>query len=157
MRNIGNVSATFLCLCIVLWGVACKQTGQSNAPQKQTLPAPTNEYMVNVFDNCNYIDIIFHNLNFSMSVSDKANAQGNVAYMSLNPVDDIACTPSIGRAYYQNTDTGKQLCVADLHYSDNCAYFVLLENERPKWACQMSERGIEFMKQVLSMKTQAPQ
>lgn len=155
MQNSRRIYAALLCLSVVLWIGACKQQAQqteTTAPAKQTLPPPTNDYMVNLFDNCDYIDIIFHNFDFSMSVSDKANAQGNVTYMSLNPVDDIACTPSIGRAYYSGG--GDELCVADIHYSEACAYYVLLKNNRPHSACQMSEKGIAFMKQVLSMRVQ---
>lgn len=155
MQNSRKIYATLLCLSAVLWISACKQPAQQTetaTASKQTLPAPTNEYMVNLFDNCDYIDIIFHNFNFSMSVSDRANAQGNVAYMSLNPVEDIACTPSIGRAYYSGG--GAELCIADIHYSEACAYYVLLKNNRPHSACQMSEKGIAFMKQVISMKVQ---
>ncbi len=127
----------------------------TSAP-KQTVPAPDNDYMVNLFEQVDYIDIVFHNFDFSMSVTDKPNAQRNISYMSLNPVEDIACTPSLGRSYLNGS--GAELAVVDIHYNGTCAYYVFVnKNGRPKLACQMSEGGINFMKQIASMQVQKAQ
>jgi len=133
--------------------VSCKggssESTENTAPavQKATLPTPPTDFLQSIYERVDYIDFIFDKTNFSISVSDKENAKRNVTYLSQDAVDDVNCTPYMGRMYFSSE--GVEIAVAQMHYSDNCKYFIFTDkNQRPKYACMMSQAALAFFENI---------
>lgn len=119
------------------------------AVQKATLPTPPTDFLQGIYDRVDYIDFIFDKTNFSISVSDKENAKRNVTYLSQDAVDDVNCTPYMGRMYF--SAEGVEIAVAQMHYSDDCKYFIFVDkSQRPKYACKMSQAALAFFENIFS-------
>ncbi len=124
-------------------------TAETPAAQQATFPTPPTDFLQDIYERVDYIDFVFDKTNFSVSVSDKANAQRNVTYLSQDAVKDINCTPYMGRMYFSSE--GVEIAVAQMHYSDNCKYFIFVDkHQRPKYACLMSEAALAFFENIFS-------
>lgn len=131
------------------------KTDASAAP-KATLPVPTTDFLQDIFERVDYIDFVFDKTNFSISVSDKPNAQRNVTYLTQNAVEDVNCTPYMGRMYFNSEGVG--IATAQIHYDDACKYFIFVDSkQRPKSACVMSEAGLAFFANIFKQVQMAPQ
>jgi len=122
-------------------------TTEAPAAAEATFPTPPTDFLQDIFDRVDYIDFVFDKTNFSISVSDKPNAQRNVTYLTQNAVEDINCTPYMGRMYFSSE--GVEIAVAQMHYSDDCKYFIFVDkHQRPKYACTMSQAGLAFFENI---------
>ncbi len=144
---------SFLGLSMLM--VSCKGGQSENAEttspeaQKATLPIPPADFLQDIYERVDYVDFIFDKTNFSISVTDKANAQRNVTYLSQSAVEDVNCTPYIGRMYFNSEGVG--IATAQMHYSDDCKYFIFVDaKQRPKYACLMSEAALAFFENIFS-------
>jgi len=122
-------------------------TTTTSTTQKATLPVPETAFLTDIFERVDYIDFVFDKTNFSISVTDKANAQRNVTYLTQNAVEDVNCTPYIGRMYFSAEGVG--MATAQIHYDETCKYFIFVDSkQRPKSACIMSEAGVAFFENI---------
>ncbi len=122
-------------------------TSETPAAAKATFPTPPSSYLQDIYDRVDYIDFVFDKTNFSISVSDPNDAKGNVRYLSQDAVADINCTPYMGRMYFSSE--GVEIAVAQMHYSDNCKYFIFTDKyQRPKYACLMSAAALAFFENI---------
>lgn len=159
MFNFQNI-LIFSCLISLLLMVSCNGNSSNNtantpspAAKKATLPTPTTEFLTDIYNRVDYIDFVFDKTNFSVSVSDKPNAQRNVSYLSQDAVEDINCTPYIGRMYFSSE--GVSFATAQIHYSNTCNYFIFTDSKhRPKSACLMSEAGMAFFNKIMATQVQ---
>lgn len=145
-------------LCVFVSMSSCKQSKTENTnnatttqqkTKKNTLPVPSTEFLTNIYNKVDYIDIVFDKTNFSVSVTDKPNAQRNVSYMTQSEVEDVNCTPYIGRMYFNSQ--GEPIATAQIHHSENCKYFIFTDaSHRPRYACLMSEAGLAFYDKILT-------
>lgn len=160
LRNLRNSFFVLICvLCLTACGDStATKTKEKVQPAAQTsattLPKIPMEIMKNLWDNCTGIDYIFHHLPFSMSQTDQGAIRSNLSYFENKEVPSIPanCKP-IGRAFFQiNGDVAHDV---DLYYTEGCKYFILMENEKPKYANLMSETGDKFFNNMIlqAMKT----
>jgi len=107
------------------------------------LPRIPNDLMQALVDSADYVDYLFYEMDFSMSMDNK---QG-VMY-ALAKIGDVAapikpsCKP-IGRIFYQIK--GRNAAEADLYFSQGCAYLVFMKDNKPVYANSMSEVGKKFL------------
>ncbi len=159
-----HITKLFYILIVVCFCSACGDSTSaktSSSTQKteavanaNSLPIIPKELLKNLWDNCTGIDYLFHNLPFSMSQTDQSSIRTNLSYFDNKPVPQLSttCKP-IGRIFFQAK--GDVAHDVDLYYSDGCKYFVLVENEKPKYANLMSETGDKFFNNMIlqAMKT----
>ncbi len=153
MKNLFLLS--LLSFCIISCGGTADSTTAGSpqaatpapapAQQKTTgktisLPPVTPEFAMNLFENCDYIDIIMYKEGFSMNISQKGSIQTVIQGMSAaNPVLESNC-PAAGRLFFQNK--GTTIGEADLHFTSGiCAALVFYEKGERKYTSQMTEKG----------------
>lgn len=164
----------YLCLGLLLSTFACS-SGESNTataaevppPPPAAPPAPTpaaEQYesipidrLEHLFYNCDYIDYVFYQTNFSLSQSEKAAIQTTLAAIGADaPTIDSNCQP-VGRIFFQVD--GQNAEEADIYLSaPNCMYYIWMENGKPAYANMMTEKAVQFYASVFQQVQQgAPQ
>ncbi len=127
-------------------------TGQAGNPF-QSIPG---DVMRNLWENCELIDYIFYELPFSMNQSEKSGIQSTIAQVSTTAQQSYpaSCKP-IARQMYQVG--GEIVLEADVYFSQECQFFVFMENNKPKYANQMTKQGAEFFGNIINqaMKTRS--
>ncbi len=125
-------------------------TGQSGNPF-QSIPG---DKMRNLWENCELIDYIFYELPFSMNQSEKSGIQSTIAQVSTMAQQSYPanCKP-IARQMFQVG--GEIVLEAEVFFSPECQFFVFLEDNKPKYANQMTPQGAEFFGNIINqaMKT----
>jgi hypothetical protein len=95
-----------------------------------------------VYENCDYLDIIFENLPFSMSQDNQNGIKSLMSYIDFQPPvalkDD--CTP-MGRQIYQIA--GEVIMEADMYVSPDCNYYVFFYQGKTYYNA-MVPKGVEF-------------
>ncbi len=129
---------------------------QQRAAQKLELPGLPQEMRDKLFYECDYIDLIFYQQNFSMSLNEKPSIEQIIAIVSADPATYFSACQASGRAFFQSK--GRVITEADVHFSDNnCAYFVFMENGKPAYANNMNESGVSLFKSYLMQGAQIQQ
>ncbi|MEM6726244.1 MAG: hypothetical protein AAF598_19530 [Bacteroidota bacterium] len=112
-------------------------------------PIPPIDYLNNLFNETDYIDYIFQETNFSLSVEEPESVKGNVRYLSVDPVTDYGCAPFVGNIYFNKE--GRAFAEGEIYYKDDCAFFILLDaNRQRQYACAMSASGKKGLKRFLT-------
>ena len=153
-----------LTLCTLLWACGdkpAKTTGNSptqNTTDQQQSQRPQNdipfkmlpnEIVMDMYENAELLDYIFHSLPFSMSQDEKESIQTNITYIGGLPQQFIpaGCEP-IARQFYQIK--GEIKYEADVYYSEGCKFYLFYVNGEPSFANQMSTTGQKFFDQMIS-------
>jgi len=112
------------------------------------LPSITLEEMKLLYEKCNYIDFIFYNMDFSMSVQDKKNVQRVVTFVDkTQPSGNLTCK-AMGRIVYQAS--GETLMEADMHFDKNCRHLVFYKDGKKVAANNMTDQGVTYFNQMFS-------
>ena len=118
------------------------------------LPSITLEEMQILYDQADYIDLIFYNMNFSMSVNDKPNVKRVVTFVDkTQPNPNFTC-PTMGRIIFQKD--GEILIEADMHIDKHCSHFVFFKNGKKAFANNISEQGKGYFNKIFSQVKVAP-
>lgn len=113
-----------------------------------SLPPMSKERLQYLWDNCDYIDFVFFDLDFSMSQEEKSAIQGTLTGIAANaPTLNPSCKP-IGRVFFQVA--GKNVEEADLVMGQGCIYYIFQENGKPAYANLLTERGFKFYQDVFT-------
>ena len=111
-------------------------------------PSISLEEMKVLFDKCDYIDFIFYNMDFSMSVNDKGNVQRVITFIDkAQPPGDVTC-PAMGRIVFQSN--GEILSEADMHYDKECFHFVIYKDGKKAYTNKMTAQGRTYFQQMFA-------
>ena len=134
---------------------AAKPTAtQAAAAAPPSLPSITIDEMRRLFDKCDYIDFIFYNMDFSMSVNDKSNVQRVINFVDkTQPAGNLTC-PAMGRLVFQGN--GEILLEADMHYDKTCQHFIFYKDGKKTYANNISQQGIQYFQQMFAQVRVAP-
>lgn len=168
-----NQLLSYVCTGLLLCGLACSSGGNTTdtavadpppppaappapapgAPTYESIPVERLEYL---FFNCDYIDYVFYQTNFSLSQSEKAAIQSTLAAIGADaPQIDPSCRP-VGRIFFQVE--GQNAAEADIYLAENCLYYVWMENGQPAYANMMTENAVQFYANVFQqVQQQSPQ
>ncbi len=160
MRNI-PILILVSCLSILL-GCKGKSSSTTNStassPPAATTPTPaaaahplpsiTLEEMQKLYNECDYIDFIYYNMDFSMSVNTPTNVQRVVTFVDKTQPSANATCPAMGRIIYQKD--GETLLEADMHYSQDCQHFIFYKDNKKVYANNMTQQGIAYFQQMFS-------
>ena len=118
------------------------------------LPSITLEEMQILYDQADYIDLIFYNMNFSMSVNDKPNVQRVVTFVDKSQPNPNFTCPTMGRIIFQKN--GEILIEADMHIDKTCSHFVFFKDGNKAYANNISDQGKAYFNQIFSQVKLAP-
>jgi len=126
-------------------GTAVAKTTTAKA---QGLPKIPNSLMQKLIDSTDYVDYLFYDMDFSMSMDNKQGVMYSLAKIGdeVAPVSPT-CKP-IGRIFYQIK--GRNAAEADLYFSKDCTYLVFMKDNAPVYANRMSEVGKTFLNNQFS-------
>ena len=132
---------------------------QTNPPTTST-PAPAATQNIpllpklpkaeadNLWNNCTYIDLVFYDLPFSMSVDNQPGIRSNLIMIANKQVSQNPNCKSIGRVIYQVD--GNIVMEADMFYGEGCNYFVFYKNDKPVYANSMTADGVKYFTNILT-------
>lgn len=113
-----------------------------------SLPSITFEEMKVLYETADFIDIIFYNVEFSMSVNNKTNIQKMVGFVSTNVAQINRGCKAMGRIFFQKN--GEMLAEADMYYDDKCRYFVFQKNGKAAYANDITPEGQAYFAKIFS-------
>ncbi len=149
--------------CIGLFAASCE--GNSEADERaevrkqlwdsktadvkvSSLPSITFEEMKVIYEGADFIDIIFYNVDFSMSINNKTNIQKMVGFVSTNVAQINPNCKAMGRIFFQKN--GEMLAEADMYYDDQCNYFVFQKNGKAAYANDITPQGQAYFAKIFS-------
>ena len=119
------------------------QVAGAPAPAAAPLPRLPDAQMQRLVDSVDYIDYLFYEFEFSMSLDDDKGVKYAIAQIGAeSAVPREACRP-IGRVFYQIS--GRTAAEADLFFSPGCTYLTFFDaSGEVAHVNAMSEVGKDF-------------
>ncbi|HRD83390.1 MAG TPA: hypothetical protein PLL53_21700 [Saprospiraceae bacterium] len=148
-------------LLLVLFSACSSQSGSDAAANsKQAAPAPAFptlpiETIRTLVAECDYIDIIMYQPQFSMSQNERSAVMATLSHISEVPAVHNAANPATGHIFYQAK--GQTLLEADLYLRNEGSYLVFYQDGKPAFANAMTQQGVAFFANILSQLQGAPQ
>jgi len=106
------------------------------------------EAMRDLWDNCNSLDIVFYDTNFSLSQTEIEAIRTTLQYLLPSPVQhDPACKP-IGRITFWVQ--GELRREADIYVGETCNYYIWIEDSKPVYINPLTPDGIQFFTNILT-------
>jgi hypothetical protein len=157
----------FIFFSLLLVGLLCSQCQSGATDQNQdeaqtktpttaaptTTEAPTSPYpsitqekMMYLYDNCDYVDFVFYTTNFSMSQNTQAAIRTTLGTVSTTPAKVLSSCQPIGRVFFQVD--GQNAAEADLFFGGACLYYLFLENGTYTYGNQLTEGGMGFYQKI---------
>lgn len=137
-------AAPLLLLASLLVGCGDEATQRDVVPPGREAPGrlPDAE-MQRLVDSVDYVDLLFHELAFSMSLDDAKAVQYAIAHIGERPADPAPGCAPIGRVFYQIS--GRAAAEADLYFSPGCTYLAFVDDAGAvEYANVLSDLGKEF-------------
>ncbi len=151
-------------LSIILILISCDNTTEDKkskgnkenietTTKSNSLPILPVEIIEDIAFNADYLDVLFEDLDFSLSQSDNKSIRiflQNIDFKT--PIKDFNnnCKPFASALFSKQ---GNTIIEADVYHSDKCYYFLFLDKDRkPKYGNLMSNPGIAFfnnLKQIV--------
>lgn len=127
-------------------------TTQTPAPAPQTGPSyPTYpaEKVQLLIDSCDYIDIVFYTVDFALNQKNKSDIHGMLNYITRTGPEftNSSCQP-IGRIFFQVD--GRNAAEADIYFQNECLYWLFMENNKPAYANNFTQQGVNFFNRLFS-------
>lgn len=157
----------FLIISLFFTGfIACKnQAEEISTDQKTNNPAPATpspgsantlpyipmEELKVLAQSTNGIDIIPYGTTVTMNISEPASCYQFVATHILDTqVPEVPCTQPNGRIFFNKN--GESYMEADIYFNDKCKYLIFFKSgeTKPKYATQISEKGMEYFTKLFS-------
>lgn len=114
-------------------------TPAASAVQYPSVPLDT---LMMLWENCDYIDFVFYNFNFSMSQHEKEGIQSTLRHIAEETPTIVDDCPAIGRLFFQVD--GRNALEGDIHIGPHCLYYIFYENGKKAYANKMTEMGKNF-------------
>jgi len=134
--------------------VVPKATEQKAAKNEKLYHAVPNDVLMNVWDNGQMIDYLFHDLPFSMSQDEQTSIRTNLTYIAAKPLGakPAGCKP-MARQFYQVG--GDIVLEADIYFDEKCRFYIFHQDGEARWGNYMSESGIQFFNSMIQKAMQA--
>lgn len=124
---------------------SCKEDSKKKS---NTLPPLPDEIRQQLLESCNYVDYIWHDMPFSLSLNERAAIISNINAIGTESPDSYppSCR-SIGRKNFQIN--GEIIIDADVYFGKECNYYIFLKDEKPMYSNKFSQEGINFYSNVI--------
>lgn len=144
------MKVSLFCLGIVLL-FSCK-SNPAPTQEKQAEKSQghlTQDDILSLSRDADFVDIIFYQMDISVSQNDPASVLQTTQFLTLNGKPSGMNCPAIGRLTYLSK--GKIIREADIHFQGTaCAYFTIIENKNPVGTCTISPDGLKFFDSMIS-------
>ena len=146
-------------LLIFLTGAGCKEHSEDQKTDRDLPPASPaisqvyypsipDSTMQMLWEQCDFIDYIFYDLDFSMSQDQQTDIRNALKHISrATPVTDPACKP-VGRIFFQVK--GENAAEADIFLDSRCQYYLFYKNGEQAYANALTPQGVQFYEYVFS-------
>lgn len=112
-------------------------------------PVIPKEILINLFENCNYIDFIFATLPFSISQDQKSSIQQTISHIDQKrPLKIDNSCPYFAQQIFQVD--GKIVLDAKIFFQENCTYYLFYENGELKYSAGFTQAGITFYNNIIA-------
>lgn len=114
----------------------------TNALQKagEKLPSITLDILEKLFNECNYVDYLFYDSNFSMSISNVGSIRQTLSHIAeQTPTINPNCKP-IGRIFYEIQ--GNTEIEADIFLNNQCQYYIFYKDNKQIYANNLTAEGV---------------
>jgi hypothetical protein len=109
------------------------------------IPGVPGEVMSRLLNECTFIDYIFHNQPFSVSVDEKPTILSNIGYIDINrPVGQLPtdCKPIARKFFNINGQTAYDV---DVYLNGKYKFYVFVDKaNKAMYANHMTEDGIKY-------------
>ncbi|MGB0863357.1 MAG: hypothetical protein ACPG19_15245 [Saprospiraceae bacterium] len=164
-----NNQSIFGLLFFVLILVSCQNASEETTNTAQEVATPvltTNvdtplplypiEKAKDLIAKCDYVDLIFYNLDFSININEPNNAKGIVAsVLSSTLPPNTTCKEGFGYMTFQGG--GEILAEAEVFFQQGCTYLIFKENNQNVGTCAIPDRGIQFFNNMIQQQQRAKQ
>jgi hypothetical protein len=106
----------------------------------------TVDMMKLLWEECDYVDIIFYDNPLSVSQNDKGGIRATLQFISTKPVPHMSNCKPTGRLSFMIQ--GDIIAEADIYLSQGCTYFAFLKDGKIIHVNEMTPDGIKFISQV---------
>ncbi|GLR19232.1 hypothetical protein [Portibacter lacus] len=148
----------FIALLLFVSFLACKenktQVVAENAPSQPATttanipPAIPSDILINLYENCDFIDFIFPNLPFSISQEDKASIQQTLRHINnVQPTEFDPQCPYFAQQIFQ--ENGEIVLDAKIFFQKGCTYYLFYEDGVVKYSGSFTNEGILFYNNIL--------
>jgi hypothetical protein len=120
----------------------------ATAPEVTKYPSITQEKMMYLYDNCDYVDFVLYNTNFSMSQGDQAAIRATLAGVSTQAAQLPSTCQPVGRVFFQVD--GVNVEEADLFFGGQCLAYVFYQDGKYAYGNQMTQSGLDFYQKIFS-------
>ena len=111
-------------------------------------PSIPDSTMQMLWEQCDYVDYVFYDLDFSMSQEQRTEIRKALQHISRTPPEiDPSCRPS-GRIFYQAK--GENVAEADIYFNEKCRFYLFYKDGKKAYANALTPRGIAFYEYVLN-------
>jgi len=122
------------------------QTPPSASKFEKKFPSIQPDRLTMLWDSASNVDVIFYNLDFSLSQNKLQDIRGMINTISPEVPDINPGCPAIGRMFF--VVDGRNELEADMYFQDECHYYVFYEDGKQKYANEMTTAGINFFNNV---------
>jgi hypothetical protein len=130
-----------------------KEVSEYNQTKKSQLPPLSRDWFDRLVNEVDYIDFIFYNQDFSLSLNERESVMQFLGGIGLEHVVQDPNCPSQGRIFMQVQ--GNEIMAADIHFIDNqCAYLVFLIGNKPMYANKLNQNGEDVFRAYFGAKNQ---
>jgi hypothetical protein len=104
------------------------------------LPSITIAILEKLFNECNYVDYLFYDSNFSMSITNVGSIRQTLAHIAeQTPTINPNCKP-IGRVFYEIQ--GNTEIEADIFLNNQCQYYIFYKDNKQIYANNLTADGV---------------
>lgn len=122
-----------------------------NQTKKAQLPPLSREWFTRLVNEVDYIDFIFYNQDFSLSLNDRESVMQFLGGIGLDHVVQDPNCQAQGRLFMQSQ--GNEIMAADIHFIENqCAYLVFLIGNKPMYANKLNKNGEDVFRAYFGAK-----
>ena len=123
-------------------------TSVNSNQASEKLPSIGIDLMQKLFDKCNYVDYLFYESDFSMSMNNQQSIQQTLTHIAEQvPTLNPKCK-SIGRVFYEID--GNTEIEAEIYFSNDCQYFVFIKDQKRVYANNITADGVAHFNNIFS-------
>ncbi len=121
---------------------------QEEKAKPLSYPSIPKEIIVNLYENSEYMDYIFHDLNFSISQDSRSSIRSSLAFISKETPKEIgAGCKSLGRKFFHVN--GEIVLEAEVYFTNTCAFYIFFVDGKPTYANKMTQEGLNFYANII--------
>ena len=148
-----NIFFSLLLPCCALFLIASCGDNKITKEKKEevntsALPSISFEEMKDIYETCDFVDFIFYEVDFSMSIKDKNNIQRTLSFATPTVATPNPACKAMGRVFFQRK--GEVLTEADMYLGKGCNYFIFHKDGKPTYANTISPQGQAYFAEVFS-------